>query len=139
MSDLIDRLEQLIRPCASTLEVKPMHWISGGDWDEAISYCPECAIEQIAFLKKEDPQDYYLGGGYPVEVDSFPVCDLCDCFLEANFLTSLCEDEFTSLEDNFDIGDPLDCRILSEILSVRPDELNDRINIFAIRLLGTQC
>jgi hypothetical protein len=130
--NIVQRLEDLIRPRAAEFDVKNLHWIHG--YDESLSYCRECAEKEVAKLLKEEPdEDYFVDGGWGSEVESYPTCEECYCVLDGSFLDSLCSEELYYLEQDFDINNPENCHILWQILLNNTDSLAKRLEFFAYK------
>ena len=114
-----EKLEVLFDAGEAKISSEPEHWISGPDG--GASYCLECCEKEIEKLSRENPgEDYCVDGGWCIEGDFTPFCEICQKLL-VNTLTDYgCESEVEHfLEQGFDAESNDDCRAMSEVISSR--------------------
>ena len=127
------KLETLFNAGAEKVESEPEHWISGAD--EGMSYCYDCAEKEVEQLLKKNPAgEYIVDGGWGIEGDSTPFCEICDKLLENTLTDYGCESEVDHfLDHGFDPKYDDDCRAMSEVISSKAWEPceNEDIEYFA--------
>ena len=111
------KLETLFNAGAEKVESETEHWISGAD--ESLSYCYDCAFKEVEQLLKKNPSgEYIVDGGWGIEGDSTPFCEICDKLLENTLTDYGCESEVDHfLDHGFDPKSDDDCRAMSEVIS----------------------
>ena len=114
--DECNRIESLIAPLAGQYETKPEHWLHGHD--EGLSYCPACALAEIARLQSDHPdREYDLDGGWGIEGDGLEYCEICEHPLNNHLTRYGAECELEAFEEEgFDLTSQYQCYALSRIL-----------------------
>ncbi len=72
---------------ASSVEVKPCHWISTPDGDLGSEWCPDCGRAMVRHLRRGDKKRrkyYILDGGWRTEHDYTVACAACGCRLDGD-------------------------------------------------------
>ena len=97
----------------------PQNWIH--DADEGLSYCYDCCSKEVERMLKENPKgEYCVDGGWGVEGDSTPFCEICGKLLENSLTGCGCRTEVEHfLENGFDPLSDDDCRAMSEVINGR--------------------
>ncbi len=67
-------IEQLLEPLARRADVRPYHWVQGGN--EAIGYCDKCIDKAVRATRKRYPKDndIDIGGGYSTQDEEGMAC-----------------------------------------------------------------
>ena len=75
-----DSTRGLLKPT----KTKVGHWISGGDYNQSLDYCYDCAKKIVDELnKKNNTEDYMVDGGWENhDSDSSVSCDICNHLLD---------------------------------------------------------
>ena len=114
-----EKLKKLFDEGASRVPSVPEYWAHNSD--EGLSYCYECCEKEVKRLLKEDPEgEYCVDGGWGIEGDSTPFCEICGKLLENTLTAYGCEAELEHfLEHGFDPKSDDACRAMSEVIGGR--------------------
>jgi len=116
-NDEKERVEEIANRGAANVETKPEHWIHG--WDEALSFCRDCAEAKIKELIQSEPDaEYCLDGGWGIDGDGLEFCETCGDRLWNSLTAYGCESEVEHfIENGFDPQSDDDCYSLERVIS----------------------
>lgn len=106
-----------------------IHWITGRDYDQSISYCYQCAKKEVEILNQginDESEKYIIEGGWGTENDHPCFCQKCGKPLLFDF----CGDVDLELK-NLDFKHESDLYILNQILSQDDEDAQKVIRHFA--------
>lgn len=141
-----ERLEALFRFGATAHPALPEHWVAGGDSDESISYCLECAEKEIASRLTTEPHvELFVNGGWRDESDYVPHCETCGRLLVSGLTNYGAEQELDHfIANGFNADDNGHCRALYDVVSSigwipfpesEPSPMHDKLKQLAARIL----
>ena len=125
---------RLLEPLAAGYDVKPEHWVGGGD--EGLSYCRDCCLAEVAKLGSDDLR---LDGGWVGECDAAPFCETCQHPLDYTLTDYGVEEELNHFEEyGFDLDSPGDACALLKVFSSAywPGEHGPRLRLLASRIFA---
>lgn len=110
------RLDEIFFAGSLMVMEEDEYWIHGHD--EGESYCFDCANKMVAELLDENPAgEYEVDGGWGIEGDSTPYCEICHCRLSNTFTRCGCEEEIKHfLLYGLNPNDPYDCCDMEKVI-----------------------